>query len=313
MDLNSLALSLTLSQRKMKIPQSRFKTGPFSHGIISDKSTVVNLDQCNDYTESTREPEIVKPPLAFLKLPTELRLQVYRSLLVSKYRVKITKNELQNTKRPSDGQSLRVRFHLDMSNNDINSRVLRACRRVHDEASSILYGHNTWHFVVNTWFEDFLQHIGPNNASSIRYLHLRGFALDVSNWELAVTPCMMMSRLRTFELSLSAMEKRSERGQAEQEPEEKSKTVKSLQYMRMLLQIHPTLRAVTRTKIEGCSASYVYNLMLVSEDYRMKDNVGVTTSFEIQRLTICRTDTLTSNSKRPWYLNKEGQLAFRSF
>ena len=86
---------------------------------------------------------------------------------------------------------------------------------------------------------------------------------------------MMMNRLRTFEISLSSSNGRRPRGHSERIPGEEGKTTKTLFYMRMLLQVHPSLRAVIRTKVDGESSAYTYNLMLVSEDYRMTDAVSI--------------------------------------
>jgi hypothetical protein len=211
-----------------------------------------------------------------LRLPTEIRLQMYKWLLVSKVRIKITKNEVPTVKAASSGdrQTPQFTFHHDLSNNDVFPQILTACRNINDEATPILYGGNIWHFVVNKWFQHFLHHIGPRNASSIRYCHLRGYALDVPEWSFAIAPCMMMNRLRTFEISLSSQDGRRPRGHSERIPGEEGKTMKALLYMRLLLQVHPSLRAVIRTKVDGGSSAYTYNLMLVSEEYRMEGAVS---------------------------------------
>jgi hypothetical protein len=85
---------------------------------------------------------------------------------------------------------------------------------------------------------------------------------------------MMMNRLRTFEVGLSSQDGRRPRGHSERIPGEDGRTMKALLYMRMLLQVHPSLRAVIRTKVEGGSSAYTYNLMLVSEEYRMERAVS---------------------------------------
>jgi hypothetical protein len=94
---------------------------------------------------------------------------------------------------------------------------------------------------------------------------------------------MMMNRLRTFELSLSSQESRRSRASSDRFPGEEGKTVKALLYMRMLLQVHPSLRAVIRTKLDGGTSAYGYNLMLVSEEYRLEGAVSVKTENQSQR------------------------------
>jgi hypothetical protein len=188
-------------------------------------------------------------------------------------------SEITNTKAAPGGdrQTAQFRFHHDLSNNDIFPQILTTCRNVHDEATPTLYGGNIWHFVVNRWFQHFLHHVGPCNASFIRYCHLRGYALDVPEWSFAIAPCMMMNRLRTFELSLSSQESRRSRANSDRFPGEEGKTTKALLYMRMLLQVHPSLRAVIRTKLDGGTSAYGYNLMLVSEEYRLEGAVSFAT------------------------------------
>ena len=275
-DLTTLASSLTLSERRFAVPQS---LGRSRH--IGQLTLMAEAEASFELTpvklESAIEPEKSSPSFDFLRLPTEIRLQIYRWLLVSKVRIKITKTELPIVKVAlcSNRQTPQFKFHHDLSNNDIFPQILTASRRVHEEATPILYGRNTWHFVVNKWFQHFLHHIGTQNASSIRYCYLRGYALDVPEWSLAIAPCMMMNRLRTFEISLSSSDGRRPRGHSERIPGEEGKTMKALLYMRMLLQVHPSLRAVIRTKVEGGSSVYTYNLMLVSEEYRMEAAVSV--------------------------------------
>lgn len=50
--------------------------------------------------------------------------------------------------------------------------------------------------------------------------------------------------------------------------------MKALLYMRMLLQVHPSLRAVIRTKVDCGNSVSGYNLMLVSEEHRLEGAVS---------------------------------------
>jgi hypothetical protein len=275
-DLTTLASTLTLSERRFAVPQSPGRSRHIGQLTLTAEAEP-SLETTPEKVQPAVEPE--KPSLSFdfLRLPTEIRLQIYRWLLVSKVRIKITKTELPIVKMSScsNQQTPQFKFHHDLSNNDISPQILTASRRVHGEATPILYGRNTWHFVVNKWFQHFLHHIGTQNASSIRYCHLRGYALDVPEWSFAIAPCMMMNQLRTFEISLSLSDGRRPRGQSERMHGEDGKTMKALLYMRMLLQVHPSLRAVIRTKVQGGSSAYTYNLMLISEEYRMESSVSM--------------------------------------
>lgn len=281
-DLTTLASTLTLSERKFAVPQSPGR--PRNIGqltLMAEPEPTTSSEILPEILNSACESLLSTSTFDFLGLPTEIRLQVYRWLLVSKVRIKITKNEVSPVKAShvkaasyEDQQTPPFTFHHDLSNNDIFPQILSTCRKINDEATPILYGGNIWHFVVNKWFQHFLHHIGPSNASCIRYCHLRGYALDVPEWSFAIAPCMMMSRLRTFEISLSSQDGRRPRGHSERIPGEEGKTMKALLYMRMLLQVHPSLRAVIRTKVDGGSSAYTYNLMLVSEEYRMESAVS---------------------------------------
>ena len=313
-DLTTRASTLRFSDRKFAVPQSPGKSRNLGQlTLMAEAEPSLHILPENAASAS----DAVIPPCSFEfpRLPTEIRLQVYRWLLVSKARVKITKTELPKVKTAprSDQQIQQFSFHHDLSNNDIFPQIITTSHGIHDEAKPILYSRNIWHFVVNKWFQTFLQHIGPENASSIRYCHLRGYALDVPEWSLAIAPCMMMNRLRTFEISLSSSDGRRPRGHSERIPGEEGKTMKALLYMRMLLQVHPSLRAVIRTKVDGGSSACSYNLMLVSEEYRMTGAVSMRGMIVEKKLTNYRTDTLILKPRWPLFSKKVGVCTFQCF
>lgn len=274
-DWTTLASTLTLSERKIAIPLSPARPRHASQQTLMAEAEPIRPDILPETVEPEFEPVLSTNIFDFLGLPTEIRLQIYKWLLVSKVTIKITMSEITNIKATSGGrrQTTQFKFQHDLSNNDIFPQILTTCREVNSEATPTMYGGNIWHFVVNKWFQHFLHHIGPCNASFIRYCHLRGYALDVPEWSFAIAPCMMMNRLRTFELSLS-YESRRPRARSDQLPGEESKTMKALLYMRMLLQVHPSLRAVIRTKLDTGSSRSGYNLTLVSEEYRLEGAVS---------------------------------------
>lgn len=275
-DWTTLASTLTLSERKIAVPLSPVRPRHVGQLTLMAEAEPTRPEILPETVKPECEPVLSTNIFNFLGLPTEIRLQIYKQLLVSKVRIKITMSEITNVTAVSAGnrQAAQFKFHHDLSNNDIFPQILTTCRDVNDEATPTLYGGNIWHFVVNQWFQHFLHHVGPCNASFIRYCHLRGYALDVPEWSFAIAPCMMMNRLRTFELSLSSHESRRPRVHSDRIPGEEGKTMKALLYMRMLLQVHPSLRALIRTKLDGGSATYGYNLMLVSEEYRLEGAVS---------------------------------------
>ena len=83
--------------------------------------------------------------------------------------------------------------------------------------------------------------------------------------------------------------------------------MKSLLYMRMLLQVHPSLRAVIRTKLDGGTSAYGYNLMLVSEEYRLEGAVSVNTENPKSNADrVCRIAMLISKPRWPWSSGRGG-------
>lgn len=73
----------------------------------------------------------------FLAMPLEVRTIVYECLLVSKQTIKAI--DVSGTQRfIMEGNRSQL--------NDIDSAILRTCRSIHAEASSVLYGNNRFHF-----------------------------------------------------------------------------------------------------------------------------------------------------------------------
>ena len=81
----------------------------------------------------------------FATLPAELRIKLYRNLLVSKGRL-LQPNKLINE------NALKFRFKKDgdrengLPSPDIDSTFLRCCRRIYEEALPVLYRENTFKF-----------------------------------------------------------------------------------------------------------------------------------------------------------------------
>ncbi|OCK79475.1 hypothetical protein K432DRAFT_299781 [Lepidopterella palustris CBS 459.81] len=126
-------------------------------------------------TEATiadNQPEVSRSPLdivlaqrltrqdttfAFQKLPAELRIQIYEELLVDAGSFVVLAARLQ-PQRPKQTKTL-------------YTAILSTCRNIHDEASSVLYGSNS--FWINTWparwcTAELVKSIGLANAGKIR-------------------------------------------------------------------------------------------------------------------------------------------------
>ena len=105
--------------------------------IIPDTNTVLtaSLADRDEDKSSSGEPH----PLGMLgRLPPELRILVWQELLVSKdivYRA----HTIISLER-----DIMVNTHLPQ--NDIDSSVLRTCRKIYHEALPILYGNNNFEF-----------------------------------------------------------------------------------------------------------------------------------------------------------------------
>lgn len=80
----------------------------------------------------------------FLRLPTEICLEIYRCLMLHPTHLETYPWGRFESKAPNG----------TLANNIIpvplNGGLLRVCRRVHDEASSVLYGENTFAFVCRS-------------------------------------------------------------------------------------------------------------------------------------------------------------------
>lgn len=124
-----------------------------------------NLD---DYFQDMR---LNKKYASFLELEPQLRNRIYREMLTSDAPIQFGTYSSGATGMPTQAP------------------LLRTCRQVCDEASSILYGENAFHFNRKSkdrgrywdkeWTEigykdirRFLEHIGPSNIAKMRYLSI---------------------------------------------------------------------------------------------------------------------------------------------
>ena len=117
------------------------------------------------------------PPSNFFRLPLEIRLEIYKLLLVSRI-------------SPGDNQALRWGFHKKLrdcnpishqfhcrplSPYNVHPAILATCRCINQEATPYLYGSNTFLFstvhAVRRWLHD----IGPSNAETLKDLTTHHF------------------------------------------------------------------------------------------------------------------------------------------
>ncbi|KAI4665318.1 uncharacterized protein J4E78_002778 [Alternaria triticimaculans] len=107
-----------------------------------------------DHKRSLRK--LVGPPFPFLKLPTELRVEIYRYVLVQNYHIYLVYYKT-------------VRKHPTK----LALSLLRTCSAMHDECAQILYGENRfafWNTYDHLELLRFLNHIGPVNRRWLKTL-----------------------------------------------------------------------------------------------------------------------------------------------
>ena len=111
-------------------------------------------------------------PSPFLDLPVEIRLEIYRYLIVY-----------------GRHHEIQYSFKLHNSGNlycpPLHLKILRVCRQVYTESSTIFYGNLTFVMLFLTNLQEmtnlFLPRIGPKNASLIRYLDVSHVVFEASS------------------------------------------------------------------------------------------------------------------------------------
>ena len=104
----------------------------------------------------------VGPPFPFLKLPTELRVEIYRYCLVAYKPIQPYGEHLSDMVFFSSNRSTRLAFSL-----------LRTCKGMHAECAEVLYGENEFRFAGKYQHLEllkFLTHIGPRHRTWLRNL-----------------------------------------------------------------------------------------------------------------------------------------------
>ena len=133
-------------------------------------------------------------PMNFFKLPAEIRLQIYEKLLVS----------------PDPIQFYHPSFPPDLSGYQGCPALLRASKRVHREASPVLYSYNRFEFncihpselcirtipTKSAALASFFGQIGHQNASFLRRIWINSDCPSVDNVQLQEENLKMLELIR---------------------------------------------------------------------------------------------------------------------
>jgi len=295
-----------LASRKIKEPMTRLKSEALRERGF--EPSCPRSDECRAVGPESGAEEIVpgiegleiSPPVSafcFLGLPSEIRLRVYRHVLVSSNPIKIIRREHRPAKWSfvEEAAILAIpeaarpaTFYLDPSNKGhITVAVLLVSRLVHAESAPILYGCNTWHLVLSAWHATFLASIGVANTGYIRKVRLRGYSLSLGpDWTSAIGSVVMMGRLRRFEVPhLSAHGCSRDRYDQDEKKKRKPKRrekdhagvdremIALISFLEVLVQVHPSLKAAVAYSSDGRNEEC--GMRLVSEEERMTGKVGL--------------------------------------
>jgi hypothetical protein len=131
------------------------------------------LDQMANNTVSTP-----RRPLSFLDLDYDVRLIIYRALLIRPKPIPIYHLEDHS----------RRKYPSLVREGQIHSNILQTCAQVYGEAIPILYGKNSFFFryyldvVIPNWSE-FISIIGDRQASHVTQIQLRILPLQRTCWQ----------------------------------------------------------------------------------------------------------------------------------
>jgi 2EXR family len=209
---------------------------------------------------------------SFLSLPPEIRVDIYKLLLVSNSTISFQHYDykcgftcgcngdfpLAPLRRAQGAGVL----------NDIHPKILRTCRQVHAEAASILYRDNRFRFACPKDFERFSHDIMPVNAASLRNIGADHSTIDSDIHHF------WFFHTQTAVSSTPSLAKFSATFAVQWHSHTPSFFMDALVCMNLLLQTHPRLkRLVLRRQLvhrDPAHGTDIFTLVLVSDDYELK-------------------------------------------
>ena len=166
-------------------PDSTAAAAIFEHsaGDSSQRHYVSScLAQTGSFERIEKNGGAAKGLRSFLDLPAEIRVDLYKLLVVSSLTMSFFLPY-----DPQRGQSCSCRGDLPLvplrrtgGVHDVHLQILRTCRQVHAEATSMLYGDNRFSFPCPKDLERFSRDIGSVNAASLRTIGADHSNIDCS-------------------------------------------------------------------------------------------------------------------------------------
>jgi hypothetical protein len=186
----------------------RFHTMPTKQGhkSVQDGDLPLVREAADEQGADVRETYTTSFP--FLQLPTELRLRVYREVLVQSRPIELWPHVPNNTIGMANLQRATT-MRLYRENIQPRLQLLRTNKLIHAEASEMFYGENEWRFSgINAWmvFSCWLHTIGQPHFKWLKHvvLHVPFEGKDfvayptyvTSNW-VSDLPCIFAGSLLT--------------------------------------------------------------------------------------------------------------------
>ena len=211
--------------------------------------------------------------LSFLEFPPEIRVDIYKLLLVSHSSISFFQRYDHTT-----GASCGCCGDLPLSPlrrarkagvpPDIHTQILHTCRQVHAETASILYRDNKFLFPCPKDLERFSRDIRSVNAASLRNISADHSAFDCSihYFWFFHTQTAVSSTPGLAEFSANFVVRWNHRTP--------SLFMDALVCMNLILQTHPRLRKLVLRRqlvhVEPTRNTDIITLVLVSENYKLK-------------------------------------------
>ena len=255
----------------------------FQHSA-GDSSQGEDFSSCLAQTGSIqcvkKDGGAAKVLLSFLDLPAEIRMDIYKLLLVSSSTISFFQPY-----DPQRGQSCSCRGDLPLAPlrrtggvSDIHLQILRTCRQVQAEATSILYGDNRYSFPCPKDLERFSRDIRSTNAAS-----LRNISADHSNIDCSVHDFWFF-HTQTALSATPGLAEFSADFAVRWNARTPSFFVDALVCMNLVLQTHPRLKKLVlrRPSLHAWQSQNrdIFTLVLVCHDYKLKSGTCFEVAFD---------------------------------